>query len=60
MNKDCTCPQPEEEPKVKRFCKGCYADVTDTMYCHCGDQPLTIGSTWTEDEISEPNDEIRE
>jgi hypothetical protein len=59
MSKECTCPSTGEH-KEKRFCKGCYADVTETMFCHCGEFPLIEQDTLSESEISEPNPEIRE
>ena len=34
-----------------RYCKGCHADVTETMYCHCGDFPLNKVSTEFQEEI---------
>lgn len=37
----------------KRFCKGCHADVTGTMYCHCGDFTLFKEETLTEEELNE-------
>jgi len=36
--------------KPKRYCKGCLCDVTDTMYCSCGERGLTKESTICEDE----------
>jgi hypothetical protein len=36
----------------KRFCKGCHADVTGTMYCHCGDFALLKSETLSEDELN--------
>lgn len=32
----------------KRYCKGCHADVTETMFCHCGEFPLNNESTVTD------------
>lgn len=37
--------------KGKRFCKGCHADVTESMYCHCGDKHLGYDDTLTEKEL---------
>ena len=37
--------------KEKRYCKGCYADVTKEMYCHCGDFGLTKDMTYSEQEL---------
>lgn len=37
----------------KRFCKGCQADVTETMYCHCGDFGLLKSETLSEEELKE-------
>lgn len=31
----------------RRYCKGCHADVTDTMFCYCGEFPLNEESTTT-------------
>lgn len=42
---NCECGKP------KRFCKGCQCDVTDTMFCYCGELPLSIDSTYSEQEI---------
>jgi hypothetical protein len=36
----------------KRFCKGCHADVTGSMYCHCGDFQLLKEETLTEEELN--------
>jgi len=38
--------------KDKRYCKGCYADVTKTMFCYCGEFPLSMKSTVGEDEYN--------
>jgi hypothetical protein len=35
----------------KRFCKGCQADVTDTMFCYCGEFPLSKEETLSESEL---------
>ena len=35
----------------KRYCKGCHADVTRTMYCYCGGFALTKDDTYTEEEL---------
>jgi hypothetical protein len=37
--KDCKC------PGEIRLCRGCYADVTETMFCGCGEFPLTLADT---------------
>lgn len=34
-----------------RYCKGCHANVTKTMYCHCGDNYLSKESTYSESEL---------
>lgn len=39
--------------KEKRFCKGCWADVTETMYCTCGDFQLLRSETFSEKELEE-------
>jgi len=36
----------------KRFCKGCHADVTGSMYCHCGDFGLLKSETLSEEELN--------
>ena len=35
----------------KRYCKGCHADVTKTMYCYCGEFELSEYGTYTEEEV---------
>ena len=37
--------------KGHRYCKGCYADVTKSMYCHCGDFGLKLSETLSEAEL---------
>lgn len=37
----------------KRYCKGCIKDVTDTMWCECGEQALNQNSTFSEEEAFE-------
>lgn len=37
----------------KRYCKGCIKDVTNTMFCECGEMPLHINETYSEEEASE-------
>jgi hypothetical protein len=44
--KECKC-----DNKEKRYCKGCYADVTETMYCYCTERPLNIESTYSDDDM---------
>lgn len=39
--------------KPKRFCKGCHAEVTNTMFCYCGEFPLTEDGTLTENDLLE-------
>lgn len=46
---NCTC------GKEKRYCKGCLCDVTETMYCYCGEQELTKESTYTDDDLKAMN-----
>lgn len=43
--------QPLKENE-KRYCKGCHADVTGTMYCHCGDFALLKEETLSESELN--------
>lgn len=38
--------------KEKRYCKGCHAEVTNTMYCNCGDFDLLKSETLSEEEFS--------
>ena len=40
------------EQREKRFCKGCHADVTKTMYCVCGDFNLLKEETLSESELN--------
>lgn len=44
------------ESKEKRFCKGCHADVTENMYCHCGDFYLSMEETLSEAELKKSED----
>lgn len=47
---------------IKRYCKGCLCDVTDTMVCTCAERPIGIESTYSETEvlsIKEAEDERR-
>ena len=46
---NCTC------GKEKRYCKGCLCDVTETMWCYCGEQPLTKESTYTDEDLKRMN-----
>ena len=46
---NCTC------GKEKRYCKGCLCDVTETMYCYCGEFPLTKESTYTDADLKDMN-----
>ena len=46
---NCTC------GKEKRYCKGCLCDVTETMWCYCGEQPLNKESTYTDDDLKRMN-----
>ena len=46
---NCTC------VKEKRYCKGCFRDVTETMYCDCGEQPLTKENTYNDDDLKAMN-----
>lgn len=39
------------KPEERRYCKGCHADVTKSMYCHCGDFNLLKSETLSEEEI---------
>lgn len=39
--------------KTKRYCKGCEADVTQSMFCGCGENALTKEMTYTETELNE-------
>ena len=42
----------EAEKKERRFCKGCHAEVTDTMHCNCGDFDLLKSETLSEEELN--------
>ena len=42
--------QPQKE---RRFCKGCLAEVTNGMYCFCGDFDLMKSETLSEKELEE-------
>jgi hypothetical protein len=44
-----------DSKKEKRYCKGCLADVTESMFCHCGEFNLTKGCTYTDDDLKEIN-----
>ena len=37
----------------KRYCKGCLADVTDHMYCSCGERPLKPEHTYSDIDLIE-------
>ena len=41
----------KKQPKVRRFCKGCWAEVTKDMFCYCGEFPLNESATYTEEEL---------
>lgn len=34
----------DTEPKHRNLCKGCLADVTETMFCECGEFALNSES----------------
>jgi hypothetical protein len=38
-------------PSPRRFCKGCQADVTSSMYCYCGEFHLLESETLSEAEL---------
>jgi len=38
-------------PEPKRFCKGCLADVTHSMFCSCGEFPLLESETYSEADL---------
>ena len=42
---DCTC------DNDRRYCKGCYADVTEDMMCYCGEFALTKDATLSQEEM---------
>ena len=44
----------------KRFCKGCHADVTKTMYCFCGDFALLKSETLSEEELNKMDESFNE
>jgi len=46
---NCTC------DNDRRYCKGCYADVTKDMICFCGEFPLTKEATLSQKELDEMN-----
>jgi hypothetical protein len=37
--------------REKRYCKGCLCDVTQTMFCYCGEFYLSKESTYTDDDL---------
>ena len=39
--------------KTKRYCKGCQDEVTETMFCWCGENHLSKSDTYTEDELDQ-------
>ncbi len=43
------------QPEIKRYCKGCLCDVTKTMFCYCGEFPLTKDSTYTDEDMKNLN-----
>jgi len=43
----------KENKTNKRYCKGCFADVTEDMMCYCGEFPLTKDATYSQDEVDE-------
>ena len=40
------------KPEERRYCKGCHADVTKSMYCSCGDFGLLKSETLSEEELN--------
>jgi hypothetical protein len=44
--------------KERRFCKGCHADVTKSMYCQCGDFDLLKEETLSEEELNKLEDGV--
>ena len=46
------------EKNEKRFCKGCWADVTGTMFCECGGFALKKSETFSEKELEEMEKQI--
>lgn len=38
-------------PDERRFCRGCHAEVTNTMYCSCGDFELKKECTLSYNEM---------
>lgn len=48
----------QAKPVIQRFCKGCQKDVTKSMFCECGETPLSESSTITREELSEFEDAI--
>ena len=46
---NCTC------NNDRRYCKGCYADVTKDMMCYCGEFALTKDMTLSQKELDEMN-----
>jgi hypothetical protein len=41
--------------KEKRYCKGCLCEVTETMFCYCGEFMLTKESTYTDEDLKKMN-----
>jgi hypothetical protein len=39
--------------KDKRYCKGCLLDVTNSMYCSCGEFGLSNSETYSEKQMKE-------
>jgi len=52
--KECTC------DNDNRYCKGCYANVTTTMFCHCGEFSLMMEETLSQQEVMEKEKYARE
>ena len=44
------------DKKCRRFCKGCWDEVTDSMWCYCGESPLRESGTLTEEELAATED----
>jgi len=38
-------------PKEKRYCKGCLSEVTEGMFCFCGEFYLDKQNTYSEEEM---------
>lgn len=46
--------------KVRRYCIGCLCDVTESMFCYCGEFPLSEKGTYTDEDLKRLNIKLEE